>query len=121
MEKLQIRLGKKYRTELWGVSEALGVALRITAPRKPYKVTVFSNSETAIRKIQGSKTGAGQALKAQIVKRAKQLQSKGSEVTIRWVPSHSKIEGNEQADKAAKEAATGGKIWDRTVELPSIH
>ena len=109
----KLALGKNKEVldaELWGVSEALGVALRKTAPRKPYKVTVFSDSQTAIRKIQGSKTGPGQALKAQIVKRAKQLQSRGSEVTIRWVPSHSKIEGNEQADKAAKEAATGGKI-----------
>lgn len=96
--------------ELWGVSEALGVALRETALRKTYKVTVFSDSQTAIRKLQGSKNGAVQALKAQIVKRAKQIQTGGREVTIRWIPSHSKIEGNEQADKAAKEAAAVGKI-----------
>ena len=74
--------------------------MRTTAFRKAYKVTVFLDSQTAIRKLQGSKTGAGQALKAQIVKRAKQLQTRGSEVTIRWVPSHSKIEGNERADKS---------------------
>ncbi len=40
----------------------------------------------------------------------KTCSSTGSKVTIRWVLSHSKIEGNEEADKAAKEAATGGKI-----------
>lgn len=95
--------------ELWGVSEALGIALRETAPRKAYKVTVFSDSQTAIRKIQATKSEAGQALRAQIVKRAKEPETSGREVTIRWVPSHSKIEGNELTDKAAKEAAAGGK------------
>ena len=68
--------------ELWGVSEALGVALRKTTPRKLYKVTVFSDSQTAIKKIQRSKTRPSQALKAQIVKKAKQLQSRDSKVTI---------------------------------------
>ena len=63
----------------------------------------------AIRKIQAAKTGAGQALRAQIVKRAKELEASRREVTIRWVPSHSKIEENELADKAAKEVAAGGK------------
>lgn len=95
--------------ELWGISEALGIALRETAPKKAYKVTVFSNSQTAIRKIQAAKIGVGQALRAQIVKRAKGLKTSGREVTIRWVASHNKIEGNKLANKAAKEAAAGGK------------
>ncbi len=77
--------------ELWGLSEALGVALKETALRNLYKVTVFSDSQTVIRKLQGSISGTGQALRAQIVKRAKLLQTRGSEVTIQWVPSHSKI------------------------------
>lgn len=77
--------------ELWGVSEALGIALKETALRKAHKVTVFSDSQTAIRKIQAAKAGAGQVLRAQIVKRAKELQTRGSEVTIKWVPSHSNV------------------------------
>ena len=50
---------------------------------KAYKVTVFSNSQKAIRKIQAAKTGAGQALRAQIVKRAKELKASRREMTIR--------------------------------------
>lgn len=40
---------------------------------------------------------------------------------IRWIPSHSKIEGNEQVNKVAKEAAAVGNIGTATVELSSIH
>ena len=95
--------------ELWSLSEALSVALKETALRNSYKVTVFSDSQTAIRKLQGLITGRGQALKAQIVKRTKLLQARDSEVTIQWIPSHSKVEENERVDIAAKETATKGK------------
>jgi ribonuclease HI len=33
------------------------------------------------------------------------LKEKNIEVILQWVPSHISIEGNEKADKAAKEAA----------------
>lgn len=34
----------------------------------------------------------------------------GHKISIRWVSGHSKIEGNERADKAAKEAAIRIKV-----------
>ena len=42
--------------------------------------------------------------------RARHLQTRGGKVIVRWIPSHCAMEGNERADKAAKEAATDGKI-----------
>ena len=96
--------------ELWGLSEALSAALKETALRNSYKVTVFSDSQSGIKKLQESISGTGQALRAQIVKKAKPLQTRGSKVIIQWVPSHSKVEGNKRADKVAKEAAIRGKV-----------
>ena len=120
----KLALGKNKKVldvELWGLSEALGIALKETALRNPYKVIVFSDSQTAIKKLQESISGTGQALRAQLVKRAKLLQTRGSEVTIQWVPSYSKVEGNKQANKAAKEAAIRGKATAKCSSLVYIN
>src|SRR5580658_2149529 len=47
--------------------------------------------------------GPGQAIAIDISYRAQKLINKGIEVILQWVPSHIGIEGNERADKAAKE------------------
>ena len=52
----------------------------------------------------------GQALKAQIYQKVEQLIQQGHEISVRWVPGHSKVEGNEMADKVAREAAGGERI-----------
>lgn len=59
--------------ELWGISEALKIALKESASRKVCKMTVFSDSQTALKQLQGFKSNAGQALKIQILKQARQL------------------------------------------------
>lgn len=51
-----------------------------------------------------------QTLKIQIFERAKKkLHTHGGELIVRWISSHSGIEGNKRADKAPKEAATDGR------------
>ena len=60
----------------------------------------------------------GQALKAQIYQKAKQLVQQRHQISICWVPSHCGIEGNEKADLAAKEAAGGQRV--HTVKWTSL-
>lgn len=91
--------------ELWGISEALKIALKESILRKARKITVYSDSQLALKQLQGSKNNAGQALSIQIFKQAKQLHAQGRELIVRWIPSHRGFSGNELADKAAKEAA----------------
>lgn len=81
--KLALRENKEVLdAELQDISEILRVVLRKTVIRKPYKVTVFSDSQIAIKEIQRSKTRASQVLKVQIVKKTKQLQLRSSKMTI---------------------------------------
>lgn len=108
----KISLGKNkeiFDTELWGISEALKIALKESLSRKIRKVTIFSDSEIALRELQIVKGNAGQALRTQIYRQARQLQNRGGELIVRWIPSNRKIEGNERADRAAKDAAANGK------------
>ena len=54
----------------------------------------------------------------QIYQKAKKLVQQGHSIFVRWVPGHSGIEGNEKADKAAKEAAMRERV--RTARWTSL-
>ena len=95
--------------ELWGISQALKIALKETTPKKVGRITVYSDAQMAIKQLQEAKSNAGQALRIQIYKQARQLRAYGGEVIVRWIPGHSGVEGNERADKAAKEASADSR------------
>lgn len=69
--------------ELWGISEALKIALKENTSRKAGIITVFSDLQAAIKQLQESKSNAGQVLKIQFLKRAKQLQTHGGKLVVR--------------------------------------
>lgn len=94
--------------ELWGIPQALKMALKKISPQKTDRITVYSDAQLAIRQLQATNK-EGQALITQITKQARQLQNNGGEVIVRWIASHSGIEGNERADKTAKEAGADSR------------
>lgn len=111
-EVCKIPLGKNKEildAELWDVSQALKIALNGIALKKTSQITVYSDAQRAIKQLQSTSNKEGQVLKAQICKLVRQLRTKGGEVIVRWIPSHSGLEGNERADKAATEAAANGR------------
>ena len=67
--------------------------------------TVFSDSQAAIARITHDRCGPAQALAKAVIAQASEIHSRGNTLTIRWTPSHTGVEGNDQADIAAKSAA----------------
>ena len=68
-EVCEIPLGKNKEildAELWGISQALKIALNGIACKKASQVTVYSDAQTAIKQLQSTSNKEGQALKAQI-------------------------------------------------------
>ena len=49
--------------------------------------------------------GPGQDLAVRAIEVAEHTVQRGNSITIRWTPAHRGVEGNERADRAAREAA----------------
>jgi ribonuclease HI len=70
------------------------------------QVAIFSDSQLALGAIQaGNSAKCGRSLLRKIAESFFALQKKGVDIEFRWVPGHSGVCGNTQADEAAREAA----------------
>ncbi len=110
----KVTLGKNkeiFDAEMWGISEAVKIVEQMCLKtQQPLFISIFCDSQHAINRLKVLDCSAGQALKAQIYQKVDQLIRQRHELSLYWVPSHCKVEGNEKADQAAKEAARGGRL-----------
>ena len=63
------------------------------------------DSTAAIERVRSDEMGLGQRFAVAIIEVCSRLLSRGNTLTLRWVPNHLGIEGNEIADDWAKRAA----------------
>jgi ribonuclease HI len=67
------------------------------------RLVVMTDGQHAPNAIaQGYSTGSKQALIARIIRSIRLLDTREDHVNLRLIPAHAGVEGNEQADKAAK-------------------
>ena len=78
--------------------------------QQPPQISIFCDSLTAINRLRVMDSKEGQALKAQIYQKTKQLVQQRHQISICWFPRHCGIERNEKADLAAKEAARRQRV-----------
>jgi ribonuclease HI len=70
------------------------------------RVAIFSDSQLALGAIQAANSAkSGRSLLRRIAESFSALQKKDIDIEFRWVPGHSGVCGNTQADEAAREAA----------------
>ena len=69
------------------------------------KVFIFTDSESAVRRLASGPGAQTDSLADEVWSNLNAL-AKHREITIQWIPGHKDIEGNEAADKVAKEAAS---------------
>lgn len=110
---LQYHLGKSddhtvYKAEVAGVLLGLTLLSQL-APGTVQRTFIALDNQAAIRAARTPHTGPGQHLWKAVHQLLKAVQRRHPDirVTLRWVPGHMDVEGNELADQHAKDAATG--------------
>ena len=89
-------------------AELEAMRLALDSWTRPGHLTICSDSQAAIARLRSTDVGAGQLVAVRILNAIAARHARGDgEVAVRWVPGHKGLEGNERADKAAKEAAAG--------------
>jgi len=80
------------------------------------QVAVFSDSQAAIRRTEHLEPGPGQPLARWVNRNARALRKVRIETGIHWVPGHTGIPGNEEADhqpNLAREGRRAGTVRER--------
>ncbi|KAJ3453426.1 hypothetical protein MRS44_017673 [Fusarium solani] len=117
------RISTVHAAELQGILLALQMAREDKQRGNTRsRVCIYTDNQAAIRSSAKPKGKPGAYLLKAIAQITEELQQNGLPVEIRWIPAHAGVWGNEQADKAAKEAIgwrEGGANGPRAAE-PSV-
>jgi len=107
-KKRRIHLGRQkeaFDAEMYAMSEAMKVADEMAETKEVTRVTVFTDSQATLRRIQSDEPGPGRVLALWTTNWVDALARKNIQVEYRWVHAHKGIEGNEEADQQATKAA----------------
>ena len=83
---------------------AIQAAIRMISTKNERKFVIYSDSKSSIEAIQ--KYASKHELIIQIQTALQELTENRKEIEICWIPAHVGVQGNEEADKAAKEASS---------------
>jgi ribonuclease HI len=93
-----------YDAELHGVLQAAEKCRQFLARQQDKKAWIFTDNQAAVQRIASLTAAPGQEVALQLADIADTLHERNNSLHIQWVPGHVDVEGNERADKLAKEA-----------------
>jgi ribonuclease HI len=106
--KRRVHLGRQkeaFDAEMYAMSEAVKIADEICEEKEVRRVTILTDSQATLRRIQSDEPGPGQVLALRTMNWESELTKKNIRVEYRWVPVHQGVKGNEEADLQATKAA----------------
>lgn len=93
-----------YSAELHGTIQALAMAVTYRAEVPSNTVIINTDNQASLQAINAPGKLSGQVYVIQAVALIDMLRSHGIDVELHWIPAHIGIDGNENADRKAKEA-----------------
>jgi ribonuclease HI len=91
---------------IYRVIHSIEAASRLWPPDYQPHFTIFSDSQTALTSILKPRIQSGQHIITAILESLEKLRARQVNITLRWVPAHSGVIGNEKAHQAAQSAAS---------------
>jgi ribonuclease HI len=85
--------------------QEIRIAADITKNQPNYsRIIIFTDNQAAIRTTSAPGKTSGQCLATLAALECGDVTAQGRQLTIRWIPAHTDVAGNELANKTAKEA-----------------
>ena len=97
-----------FDAEVYAIYQALSIMGQRQESGRSY--TLFVDSTSAISRIRSDVIGPGQRFAVASIEVATRILARDNGITVRSVPAHHEIRGNEKADELAKAAAEGSRL-----------
>ncbi|KAF8730607.1 Reverse transcriptase (RNA-dependent DNA polymerase), partial [Rhizoctonia solani] len=108
-----------YYAEMLGIAMCLNSAARIAEQVQAKRIIIYCDNQAAVKAISSLHRHPAQYASRAFHQHAQEFLEKdpSRHITVKWLPGHSKIDGNELADEAAKgsEMLQPTPVFNRTI------
>jgi ribonuclease HI len=119
--KSRVHLGwqkEALHVEMYAMAEAVKIADEICREKEVRRVTIFTDSQATLRRIQSDEPGPWQVFALWTMNWERAIFKRNIQVEYRWVPAHNGVAGNEEADLQATKVVYKHRGWYTETQNP---